>query len=427
MADNRNISSLVNSNTLNTLSSVIRPKSFGDQLSNNNEKIVNSSLGKKQELQLELKKLDAKESEEKVKYGKILNDLFNQFQPTPPTKATLTFEQYEKEKIEAEVLYTNIIIEIDFQKNEIDKQIQDISNDPYKNIKNSTKRREVRNNRKIQRAKNKENKEKKVLSKKVLQNLSKTIASLVSLQATKLLFSIVFNNKKLQELIDDTNTIIDSATTQDAINNARVIRNSTLAIIINNERKLDSLNKIVDNANKVVTILNIALTAIILLFTIPKPFGLGPTMPTPIANKVKKFQDLVVALNILISIIKGIIDSKLNELNDLKSQLNQLNDVLDNTLINNLSNEQLQAFINEQRNLQSKFSEYKGFKLEIREEETLGAQQAVVVRNNIKRKYAVALDKDGVPVLKSDFSFTLDPADLIEQLKLIIDSNNLQA
>ena len=427
MADNRNISSLVNSNTLNTLSSVIRPKSFGDQLSNNNEKIVNSSLGKKQELQLELKKLDAEKIEENVKYAKILNDLFNQFQPTPPTKATLTFEQYEKEKIEAEVLYTNIIIEIDLQKNEIDKQIKDISNDPYKNIKNSTKRREIRNNRKIQRAKNKENKEKKVLSKKVLQNLSKTIASLVSLQATKLLFSIVFNNKKLQELIDDTNTIIDAATTQEAINNARVIRNSTLAIIINNERKLDSLNKIVDNANKVVTILNIALTAIILLFTIPKPFGLGPTMPTPIANKVKKFQDLVVALNILISIIKGIIDSKLNELNDLKSQLNQLNDVLDNTLINNLSNEQLQAFINEQRNLQSKFSEYKGFKLEIREEETLGAQQALVVKNNIKRKYAVALDKDGVPVLKSDFSFTLDPADLIEQLKLIIDSNNLQA
>ena len=427
MADNRNISSLVNSNTLNTLSSVIRPKSFGDQLSNNNEKIVNSSLGKKQELKIEFDKLVTKEIKENVKYAKTLNDLFNQFQPTPPTKATLTFEQYEQKKIEAEIAYTNIIIEIDLQKNEINKQIKDISNDPYKNIKNSTKRREIRNNRKIQRAKNKENKEKKVLSKKVLQNLSKTIASLVSLQATKLLFSIVFNNKKLQELIDDTNTIIDAATTQEAINNARVIRNSTLAIIINNERKLDSLNKIVDNANKVVTILNIALTAIILLFTIPKPFGLGPTMPTPIANKVKKFQDLVVALNILISIIKGIIDSKLNELNDLKSQLNQLNDVLDNTLINNLSNEQLQAFINEQRNLQSKFSEYKGFKLEIREEETLGAQQALVVKNNIKRKYAVALDKDGVPVLKSDFSFTLDPADLIEQLKLIIDSNNLQA
>jgi hypothetical protein len=427
MADNRNISSLVNTNTLNILSSVQRPKSFGDQLSNDNEKIVNSSLGKKQELQVELKKLVTEKIEETVKYEKTLNDLFNQFQPPPPTKATLTFEQYELKKKDAETAYTKRTNKIDLQKNEIDKQIKDISNDPYQNIKNSTKRREVKNNKKIQRAKNKENKEKKLLSKKVLQNLSKTIASLVSLQATKLLFSIVFNNKKLQELIDDTNTIIDAATTQEAINNARVIRNSTLAIIINNERKLDSLNKIVDNANRVVTILNISLTAIILLFTIPKPFGLGPTMPTPIANKVKKFQDLVVALNILISIIRGILDSKLNELNDLKSQLNQLNNILDNTLINNLSNEQLQSFINEQRNLQSKFAEYKGFKLEIREEETLGAQQAVVVRNNIKRKYAVALDKDGVPVLKSDFSFTLDPVDLIEQLKLIIDNNNLQA
>jgi hypothetical protein len=427
MADNRNISSLVNTNTLNTLSGVIRPKSFGDQLSNDNEKIVNSSLGKKQELQFDFDELVSDEIEENVKYAKTLNDLFNQFQPPPPTKATLTFEQYELKKKEAEVLYTKRINEIKLQKNEINKQILDISNNPYQNIKNSTKRREVRNNRKIQRAKNKENKEKKVLSKKVLQNLSKTIASLVSLQATKLLFSIVFNNKKLQELIDDTNTIIDSATTQEAINNARVIRNSTLAIIINNERKLDSLSKIVNNANKVVIILNIALTAIILLFTIPKPFGLGPTMPTPISNKVKKFQDLVVALNILISIIKGILDSRLNELNDLKSQLEELNNILDNTLISNLSNEQLQAFINEQRNLQSKFSEYKGFKLEIREEETLGAQQAIVVRNNIKRKYAVALDKDGVPVLKSDFSFTLDPVDLIEQLKLIIDNNNLQA
>ena len=65
MADNKNISSLVNSNTLNTLSSVQRPKSFGNQLSNDTEKIVNSSLGKKQELQIELQKLVTKESKKK--------------------------------------------------------------------------------------------------------------------------------------------------------------------------------------------------------------------------------------------------------------------------------------------------------------------------------------------------------------------------
>jgi hypothetical protein len=149
-------------------------------------------------------------------------------------------------------------------------------------------------------------------------------------------------------------------------------------------------------------------------------------MPTPIANKVKKLQDLIVALNILVSILKGILDSRLNDLDDLKSQLKQINDILDNLLINNLSDSELQTFINEQRNLQSKFTEYKGFRLEIREEETLGAQQALVVKDSIRRKYAVALDRDGVVVIKSDFSFTLDPADLIEQLKLIIDQRNLQ-
>jgi hypothetical protein len=43
-----------------------------------------------------------------------------------------------------------------------------------------------------------------------------------------------------------------------------------------------------------------------------------------------------------------------------------------------------------------------------------------------KRRYAVAIDRDGVEVLKSDFSFTLDPNDLIDQLKLVIDQRNLQ-
>jgi hypothetical protein len=425
MADNRNISSLVNTNTLNTLSNVKRPKSFGDQ-SLNPERLVNSSLGKKQELQIELKKLVVKEIEEKVKYGETLSNLYKQYQPSPPTKPTLTFEQYEQKKIEAELEYTNIIIEIDFQKNEINKQIQDISKDPYQNIKNSTKRRNQKIDKSILKSKDKLNKEKKILSLKVLKNQSKTIASLISLQATKLLFDIISNNNRLQELIDNTNDIIEAATTQDAINNARVIRNSTLAILNSNERKLASLSKIVNNINKIVTILNISLTAIIILFTIPKPFGLGPSMPTPIANKVKKLQDLVIALNILTSILKGILDSKLNDLEDLKSQIKQLNDILDNALINNLSDSELQTFINEQRNLQSKFEEYKGFRLEIREEETLGAQQAVVVKDTIKRKYAVALDKDGVVILKSDFSFTLDPIDLIDQLKIIIDQRNLQ-
>jgi hypothetical protein len=39
----------------------------------------------------------------------------------------------------------------------------------------------------------------------------------------------------------------------------------------------------------------------------------------------------------------------------------------------------------------------------------------------------VAIDTYNVEVLKSDSSFTLDPNDLVEQLKLIIDRENLIA
>jgi hypothetical protein len=103
-----------------------------------------------------------------------------------------------------------------------------------------------------------------------------------------------------------------------------------------------------------------------------------------------------------------------------------------NITVNNISDSELQNFINDLQNQSSKinsttFTEYKGFRFAIKEEETLGAQQAIVVRGNIKRRYAVAINKDGIEVLKSELSFTLDPTDLVEQLKIIIDQQNLQA
>jgi hypothetical protein len=43
------------------------------------------------------------------------------------------------------------------------------------------------------------------------------------------------------------------------------------------------------------------------------------------------------------------------------------------------------------------------------------------------RRYAVALNRDKNEVLQSQRSFTLDPDILIEELKLIIDQQNLKA
>ena len=48
-----------------------------------------------------------------------------------------------------------------------------------------------------------------------------------------------------------------------------------------------------------------------------------------------------------------------------------------------------------------------------------------VVQGN-KRRYATAINRAGYDVLKSEYSFTLDPDVLIEELKLVISQQNLQ-
>jgi hypothetical protein len=72
--------------------------------------------------------------------------------------------------------------------------------------------------------------------------------------------------------------------------------------------------------------------------------------------------------------------------------------------------------------LQDQANLYKGFRFQIKEEQ----DPRFTVRGTIKRRYAVAINRQGVEVLKSEYSFTLDPNDLVDQLKLIIDKQKLQ-
>ena len=110
---------------------------------------------------------------------------------------------------------------------------------------------------------------------------------------------------------------------------------------------------------------------------------------------------------------------------ELISQLHDISQLLNEKTLTGLNEEELTNLTNSLRTNIDQFGEYKGFKFKIKEEQTLGAQQAVVVKGN-KRHYAVAVNRDGVEVIKSDYSFTLDPNDLVDQLKLIIDQQNLQ-
>jgi len=422
------VSSLTNVDIVKNLTRSVKPKSFGEQLLNKEkEKLIHSSLGKIKELKNEIQNNILRLFDLEIYHQQILQTLQYQTK-NPPNKPLLSIEEFQESLLIENTNYQEEKIKLQEERLSIQQKLQDILNDPYNKIKNNYNIIKQKIKLKRKRNKNKENNEKKQLNLKVLKTVVNGISPKISLYGIKLLFNITTNNKKLQDLIDNTNDIISSAFTKQDIDNARVIRNSTLSILNDNERKLDSLFRLIKIVNRIITILNSILSILILLFTIPKPFGLGPIMPTPIAQKVKKIQDIIISLNIILSIFQGILETKLNDLRDLKHQLQNINDLLDNVVIDTLSDIDLQNFINNINNDSlNKFEDYKGFKLIIKEEETLGAQQAIVVRGSIKRKYAVAINKDGVGVLKSELSFTLDPQDLIEQLKIIIDQQNLQS
>ena len=435
MAGNTNVSSLIPSSINNTLSQITTPQAFGDQVINSSvTKLKTSSLGRIEVLKNDIQVIVKKTLDLEVKHAKTLAELNLKFNPPKPVKPSLTPEEYAQSVTNENKSYTEEKTLLQQEKLLLQQKLQDILNDPYKKIKDSGSRLKKKINSLKQQIGNKKNKEKKRLSLKVLKNAGKSLTPIIALQGTKLLFEIVNNNKKLQDLVDNTNAVIDAAVTQQDINNARVLRNSTLSILNDNERKLSSFAKIISNLNKIVFVLNIILQLSKKILPIPTPSPSVDVVTPPKEKFRAKYETavkLVDGLNVLIAIFQGILDAQLSDLNDLKNQLQNINDLLDNAALNNLSDSELQDLINNLQNQVSSinsttFPEYKGFKFAIKEEETLGAQQAVVVRGTIKRRYAVAIDKDGVEVLKSELSFTLDPPDLVEQLKLIIDQQNLQ-
>jgi hypothetical protein len=89
---------------------------------------------------------------------------------------------------------------------------------------------------------------------------------------------------------------------------------------------------------------------------------------------------------------------------DLEMDFETINDE-----INALANPTVAATQNSNTNT------YKGFTLGVKIDETNESKYI--------RRYAVAQNKQGVPVLRTDSSFASDPAVLISQLKFIIDSN----
>jgi hypothetical protein len=178
------------------------------------------------------------------------------------------------------------------------------------------------------------------------------------------------------------------------------------------------------------TVITVVKTAIQLAKANPYPaIGVPPALPpltsgiqttissfvTELENQIKVTNKTLTTITLSVgsfAIFLGIILKFLNMLDiilqycaeDQTMDLEQINDE-----INALANPTVAATQNDNTNT------YKGF--------TLGVKIDEKNESKYIRRYAVAQNKQGVDVLRTDSSFASDPAVLISQLKFIIDSN----
>jgi hypothetical protein len=191
-------------------------------------------------------------------------------------------------------------------------------------------------------------------------------------------------------------------------------RNKLVRQINNIYNTVKLLTSVLAGTTIVITAIQVGINAIGL---VPSPPG-TPGGVVIAAGKLSKALDqaqiTVSVLTLSLASFGVILGTIINLLNSLDiilqfcAQDNNMDFEQINEEINSLSNNTVKV-------LQSEDNTYKGFTLSVKIDQTNESQY-------IKR-YAVATNKQGVDVLKTDSSFASDPTVLIDQLKFIIDSN----
>lgn len=270
-------------------------------------------------------------------------------------------------------------------------------------------------------------------------------------------------NKKIENLVDKVNDFIRNIQNEGDITKARLLVGNAKIIIEQNRSQLKKIKQIIDVAQLLIPILDVIL-ALFKVNPIPTTFAtVGIT--TLAANKDKKLEDIKLALVILLGIISQILAELLRDLDYQESRLLPIDDLLTNNPNSllpesdtgpnpSMSNpSDSSSGNNNNTTAQDKFNaknsldpvedlldqisskeilgnglgylegyDYKGFRFFVREENN----PRFTVKGN-KRRYMIAKNKSNQEVLRSSFSFTLEPDVLAEELKLIIDQKGLVA
>jgi hypothetical protein len=237
----------------------------------------------------------------------------------------------------------------------------------------------------------------------------------ISFVLSTILEFISINNAKIEHLVDTTNEIISKAQTKSDLEAAKLSRDTAIIIITSNKRQLDSINSILQFLELLTTILSSLINVLSLL---PPLVITGATI-----RLLTKLDKILNDSSSLLSVANLVVSKLIDDLNYQESRLLQLGNILDNN-ITELTSQEISDILNSNRNQLGYLSgmDYKGFKFYIKEENN----SKFNVKGN-KRRYAVALNKEGNEILQSISSFTLDPDVLVEELKLQIDQKGLVA
>jgi len=436
-----NIASLANPSTLSNLKNSQLPKTFGDQVKNQavskvKQGLVQSTLARLYE---EKARLIQAGIQLDIEHQITLQKLQQQNTPkkqvqngqTVDIPAELSDEEYQK-AVEAENQnYQEAQTLIQTQKEQNQRDIDNYLKDPFKKQKDELKKLKLSRKQKQKRNKEEKSKARKARIKSVLKNAKKSLAPILTLLLTNKIAELVAQNSKIKKLVDDTNAIIIEANESGdptKLNNAKIARDNAIKIIQDNENKII---KIRDQINRISTYISIFTIIVNIISAIPIPTAVPPGIgiPTNLIIKLVKILDkanrILLTLSALIPILIACLEKAISILQDLRAQLLDINGQLEVASVSGVpGTEFLLNSSNEggvgggaDTNNGVIQTEYKGFKFAIKEET---GPKAIVVRG-YKRRYAVAIDVNNVEVLKSDLSFTLDPNDLIEQLKIAID------
>ena len=433
-----NVASLANKDTLSNLTKSQSPKTFGDQavkagiatvtvaatqttiarLYKEKANLVAEGIQLDIDHQLTLQKIEVKHTPKKqVKDGQTVD-----------IPAELNDEEYQK-AIEVENKnYEEAKKNLQERKDKNQKDIDDYLKDPFKKQKDEYKKYKEKRKQQKKRTKAEKRKARKERAKKVFKNVKKTIVPILTLVLTNKIAEIIAQNDKIKKLVNDTNAIIIEANESGdptKLNNAKLARDNAIRIIQNNIDKIIQINK---QIQRIQVYINIFTIIVNIISAIPIPTSVPPGVGIPVNLIIKfvkildKANRIIIGLSTLLPVLISILERAISILEDYRAQLLDINGQLEKAAIDQATNSSL---LESNQNIEfgSFPTEYRGFKFVIKEE---SGPRALVVRGN-KRHYAEAIDTNNVAVLKSELSFTLDPNDLINQLKLIIDSQNLIA